>query len=57
MKCKQVDIKDLFEQQFVHIKDFSCFNLGITIPSLKCTGYSQFSFKYNLPNLRYKNLF
>ena len=57
MKCKQVDIEDLFEQQCVRIKDFSCFNLGNAFPSLKPTGYSQLPFKCHLPNLRYKKLF
>lgn len=34
MKCEQIGIGDLFEQQFVHIKDFSCFNLGNVVPAL-----------------------
>lgn len=33
MKCKQIGIDNLFEQQFVHIKDFSGFNLGNVVPA------------------------
>lgn len=55
MKCKQICIEDLFEQRFVHFKDFNYFNFSCYISWLKLTGCSHMSFKFSHLNLRYIN--